>query len=139
MLLRSMVVEYKCTKCDTYLQVERMNGYLKFIFTALEGVDKNKFCHMCGVKMEISNVSAKTMKNVFGDENYGFWMCPKHNGKLYYPNPLKRATTDKSMKGFGEMGAAYVTITDNKFPWKCPICTNVLKYKDERHTIGSIC
>ena len=131
-----MVVRHKCIKCDTYLKVERVNGYLKGIFTSLEGLDKNRFCHMCGNKMDIVNIAAKTMKNVFGNENFGFWICSKHNSKKYYPNPLKKATTDKSMTGFGDMAAAYVTITNNKFPWKCPICTDVLKYIDERHVIG---
>jgi hypothetical protein len=110
-----------------------MDGNLKGIFTVLEGVDKNKFCHLCSNKMDISSVSSKIMKNIFGDENYGFWMCPNHDGKKYYPNPLKKSTIDKSMAGFREMGAAYVQITNNRFPWKCPICTNVLKYRDERY------
>lgn len=133
MLLRSMRVEYRCTKCGTCLQVERMSGYLKGIFTVLESVDKNKFCHSCTNKMDIVNITSKIMKDVFGDRNFGFWMCSKHNGKRYYPNPLQKSLTDKSMVGFGEMGSAYVIITNNRFPWKCPICADVLKYRDERY------
>ena len=136
MLLNSMLVKYKCIKCNAYLKVEHMNGYLKGIFTSLEELDKNKLCHLCASKMDIASISSKVMKNIFGNENFGFWICSKHNSKRYYPNPLKKATTDKSMTGFGDMGAAYVTITNNKFPWKCPICTSVLKYIDERHVIG---
>ncbi len=136
MLLSSMVVEYKCTNCDTYLKIECVSGYLQSIFTALSNLDKHKFCHMCGIKMEISSISSRTMKNVFGNENYGSWMCPSHRDKRYYPNPLKKAITDKSMADFGEMGSAYVNITNNKFPWKCPMCSSVLKYTDERHAIN---
>ncbi len=136
MLLRSMVVQYQCTKCDAYLKIERMSGDLKGIFAVLEGVDKNKLCQLCTAKMDIISISSKVMQDMFGNENFGFWMCSDHDSKRYYPNPLKKSTTDKSMANFGKMGPAYVIITDNKFPWKCPICTNVLKYTDERHAIN---
>ncbi len=133
MLVRTLIVKYQCPKCNAHFQVERIAGDIIDIFVVLKSVDKDKSCHVCGIKMEINSVSAKAMKDVFGNQNFGFWTCSKHNSKKYYPNPLKKSITDKSMADFGEMGAAYVTITNNKFPWKCPICTNALKYRDERY------
>jgi hypothetical protein len=118
--------------------VAHSDGRHKNIFAALYTIDKDVCCHTCGNRMRVIKVISKIINDVFGNENFGYWMCSVHNNQRFYPNPLRAAATNRSAAACGPLVVDYMNIVNNKFPWKCLYCGKELIYKDERHK-NSIC
>ncbi len=131
------ITRYRCPQCDQTYSVGQSNVPAG-IFTALNRIDKNKTCHLCHTKLIIDNIRCKVIKNIYGDTNFGFWVCRTHSNRQFYPNPMKQAMENKSLKAFPGMASHYMMIAKTGFPWRCPLCTQDLAYKDERCT-GAIC
>jgi hypothetical protein len=76
------------------------------------------------------------MSDIFGNDNNGFWVCENDgHPDRYYVLPLRAAVhrnaLNKKPRHY-EYWTPYETIAKAKYPWKCPRCSNAMKYKDLR-------
>lgn len=100
-------------------------------------LDRNKQCDYCDTPLEIISIECKTMPDLFGDEQSGFWECrnDQHDTR-YYALALRGAIErhrEKSKRPHSyESWTPYERIAQARYPWKCPRCDRELEYKDER-------
>ncbi len=93
---------------------------------------EDTWCAICYSKMAVRDIKCKITKNVYGNIQTGEWFCPKHPSDIYYPYPLEKVKNDPTYSMLTRY-QKYKKIAEVGFPWKCPICSSTLIYKERKY------
>jgi len=135
---------YLCSCCAKMYNVIR-DISPKVLPTVTESLRSARLCKACHNEMHLIHVKCQTIPNIYGGEG-GFWQCAEdhHNARFYHlplENTAYRLRKNKIHSNYRSW-IPYERIITQGFPWKCPICKNVMNYcleKDTpKHRIGSI-
>lgn len=142
-LIYRIDISIHCLKCkDSFWSNKRLGvpvnpeSVIKFIANIAEfSVPKDHLCSVCNTaSLEIKRIRTFTMPDMYGDTGKGYWTCPTHKVRHYYPIPIRDALANKDKNKrtpLSIMQDDYNRIVISGFPWRCPICRKVLQYKHE--------
>ena len=98
--------------------------------------DRLKKFTICARYMRIKKAVFKTTKakDEYGDSATGTWYCPTHIGLSYYPLVIKSAVESKSPPIITGrlMHSRYLKMASMRYPWKCPICNQLMLYRESK-------
>jgi len=139
MLSKDITVKYICSECgeDYIVSIVLQKGPV-YIFDALDKADKNKKCYLCCGRMDIADVTMDTIKDIFGNEKHGSWVCPNHKKDPYYPIPLRKSVDDMN-SNINAVELDYCIVARAGFPWKCATCKTELKYELDNEVGTVVC
>lgn len=127
---------YYCILCETF-----KTFHYSFTPRPVSEIDKvvpySRQCLCTGI-MHLVSVNCDALGDICGGKS-GHWICynTRHD-KKYYPIPLRAAVNgaNKYNSWQNSYWSVYLKIAGRGYPWRCPICGNPMRYRDEREIEG---
>ena len=141
MIVTNVNIAYVCSKCKMPYTFRFTIKTIASPTDVAKHITKIKECTTCKGQMSIRHAILKVIDSdtIYGDFATGSWRCPHHTSFVFYPQMLKQAvdgTLHRITTGQA-LYQRYLEVAAEKYPWKCPLCAELLKYKTDKYSCVS--
>lgn len=137
MIVTNVNILYVCDNCKMPYAFKFALKTIASLTDVTKHMAKTKECTVCKGQMSIRHAIFKVIESddEYGDVATGSWRCPFHTTFVYYPQTLRKAVDGTlHIVTTGQiLYQRYLKIASMKYPWKCPLCAELLKYRTDKY------